>query len=106
MRDRFNNLIKTNIILSSSFTLCTGFEMRMNLHMGILIAVGIWCLMVVVLANFYAAILLSFLSVTKLGPVINTLEELSKSTSCQLLIQAGSDVETNFLVCNEISNKL
>ena len=72
--------------------------MSLNLHLGILIVVGCWCLMVVVLANFYAATLLSFLSVTKLGPVISSLDELAKSTSCQLLIQGGSDVANNFLV--------
>ena len=72
--------------------------MSLNLHLGILIAVGCWCLMVVVLANSYTATLLSFLSVTKLGPAINSLGELANTKSCQLIVQGGSDVANYFLV--------
>lgn len=81
--------------------------MRLNLRAGILIAVGVWCLMVVVLTNFYAATLLSFLSVNKLGPAINSLEELTKSpNNCQLLVQGGSDVANNFLVIKSLTTFL
>ena len=62
------------------------------------IAVGIWCLMTVVLANAYAGNLLSFLSVPKLEPVINSLKELAHSKKFQLLIQAQSEISFRFLV--------
>ena len=72
--------------------------MRLKPQTGILIAVGVWCLMVVVLANAYAATLLSFQSVTKQEPGINSLDELANSKSCQLLIQGDSDLANDFLV--------
>jgi hypothetical protein len=72
--------------------------MQMNFRSGIIMAVGCWCLMVVVLSNAYSATLLSFLSVTKLNPAINSLEELANSESCQLLVQGGADLVNDFLV--------
>lgn len=62
------------------------------------IAVGIWCLMTVVLSNAYAGNLLSFLSVPKLEPVINSLEQLIHSKNVQLVIQARSEIAIRFLV--------
>ena len=75
-----------------------------NKSRGSYILVGIWCLMVVVLTNFYAGILLSFLSVSKLDQPINSLEELANSKSCQLLVQASSDVANDFLVSHIFLN--
>ena len=72
--------------------------MRLKPRNGVLIAVGVWCLMVVVLANAYAGKLLSFLSVAKLEPVINSLDELAKSDTCQLIVQGGEDLVNDFLV--------
>jgi hypothetical protein len=54
--------------------------------------------MTVVLANAYAGTLLSFLSVTKLQPTINSLEDLAKSKTCQLIVQGGTDLTNDFLV--------
>ena len=78
--------------------------MRLNLRAGIVIIVGIWCLMVVVLNTAYGATLLSFLSVTKLGPAINSLDELTKSKSCQLIVQGGADLTNDFFVSPHSSN--
>jgi hypothetical protein len=47
-----------------------------------------WCLMTVVLANAYAGTLFSFLSVAKLNPIINSLDELANSTHVELVTQA------------------
>ena len=49
---------------------------------------GLWMLMTVVLANGYAGTLFSFLSVAKLEPIINSLDELANSTEVQLITQA------------------
>ena len=55
--------------------------------------------MAVVLANAYAGTLLSFMSVTKLGPVINSLDELARSDETQLVLAAAKDLSGRFLVC-------
>ena len=72
--------------------------MRLKPHTGIYISVGIWCLMVVVLANAYAGTLLSYLSVVKLEQPINSMNELAKSKTCQLIVQGGEDLVNDFLV--------
>ena len=64
-----------------------------------MMVVGIWLLMTVVLANAYASSLLSYLSVTKLGPVINSLEELADSKNVlNVIVQAKADITNRFLV--------
>ena len=65
---------------------------------GSYILVGIWCLVAVVLANAYAGTLFSFLSVAKLEPIVNSLEELANSKNLQLISQDRSDVSNRFLV--------
>ena len=40
------------------------------------ILVGIWLLCMVVLVNAYSGVLTSLLTVSKLGPIVNTLQEL------------------------------
>ena len=72
--------------------------MRLNRRAGITIAVGVWCLMTVVLANAYAGTLLSFLTVQKLQQPINSIEELAESKTCQLIVQGGSEWTKIFLV--------
>ena len=54
--------------------------------------------MAVVLANAYAGTLFSFLSVAKLEPIVNSLEELAHSKNLQLISQDRSDVSNRFLV--------
>ena len=63
-----------------------------------MIVVGAWVLMTVVLSISYASTLTSFLSVKKLGPVINSLEDLSNSKDTQLVGQAGTEIFDQFLV--------
>lgn len=59
--------------------------------------VGIWCLMAIVLSNGYAGTLLSFLSTTKLEPVINSIQELTNS-DILLSTQDQTDLVKQFLV--------
>ena len=70
------------------------------------VIVGIWCLMTVVLANAYAGTLYSVLTVTKLEPVINSLEKLAYTGNVQLLIQARSELTERILVEMYISLKI
>ena len=63
------------------------------------ILVGIWCLMTVVLANGYAGTLFSFLSVAKLEPAINSLEELANANkNLQLIIQDKTELTDRLMV--------
>ena len=82
-----------------------GLDMRLNNRAGIVIAVGIWCLMTVVLANAYAGTLLSFLTVKKLNEPINSLDELANSKSCQLIVQGGTDFTNQFLVSHYLTSE-
>ena len=75
--------------------LIAGFEIRLKHRTCILIAVGVWCLMVVILVNSYAAMLLSFQSVTKLEPAIGSLEELAK-----LMHGSYARIHVNNFFCN------
>ena len=56
--------------------------------------VGIWCLVCVVLTNAYAGTLFSFVSVSKLEPIVNSLEELAKSDNLQFLILDRWEIAT------------
>jgi hypothetical protein len=58
--------------------------------------------MAVVLANAYAGTLFSFLSVTKLEPIVNSFEELAHSKNLQLIVQAHTELAIRFLVTNSI----
>lgn len=75
------------------------YKMQLIRGIGVLIVFGVWCLMTVVISNgYYSGALLSFLTVNKLGPAINSLNELVNSKQCQLVVQAGSDLANAFLV--------
>ena len=65
---------------------------------GSYIFIGIWCLMAVVLANAYGGVLFSFLSVDKLEPAINSLEELSLSPDVKFLVIDHSELADRILV--------
>jgi hypothetical protein len=64
-----------------------------------MVLVGAWILVTVVLTISYAGNLLSFMTVGKVGPAINSLDELAHSKEIQLTLQAGMEIISNrFLV--------
>jgi len=72
-----------------------------NMRMGSrsrYILIGVWCLMAVVLSNAYAGTLFSFLSVAKLEPIVNSLDELAQSKYLQLIVQDRSEMSIRFKV--------
>jgi len=81
--------ISHSLIIQELFDccICLGYELRLNSR-ATSVLIGMWCLMTVVLANAYAGTLFSFLSVAKLQPIINSLDELANSTQVQLVTQA------------------
>jgi hypothetical protein len=54
--------------------------------------------MAVVLANAYAGTLFSFLSVAKLEPIVNSLDELAQSKDLQLIVQDRSEMAKRLMV--------
>ena len=77
----------------------TGFRYDLRLRSrGSVLLVGLWCLMCVVLANGYAGTLFSFLSVAKLEPAINSLEELANSNEVKLLVQHRTELADRLMV--------
>ena len=62
----------------------SGYHVRLNSRARTILIV-IWLLMTIVLANGYAGVLFSFLSVPKLEPIVNSLDELAESKTVQLV---------------------
>lgn len=70
-------------------------------QMPFCLAAGAWCLAAVVLANAYGSELISFLTVSELEPIINSLEELaSNSSALKLLTEDNSPAVKILLVKN------
>lgn len=58
--------------------------------------------MTIVLANAFAGTLFSFLSVEKLEPIINSLQELAISKEVKLVIQDRTELAIRFLVVRRL----
>jgi len=52
--------------------------------------------MSVVLANAYAGTLFSFLSVAKLEPIVNSLQELARAKQLKLIVKDRSELSDRF----------
>ena len=95
-------MFKTNLvstILNCNSTHRAGYSYDLSARSrGTFILVTVWLLMTIVLANGYARTLFSFLSVTKLEPIINSLDELANSNDVQLIIQDRSEFANRILV--------
>jgi hypothetical protein len=60
--------------------------------------VGLWCLTMVALVNAYTSTLMSYLTVPKLKPIVNTLADLAASLDTQVTVDFESDPSRIFLV--------
>lgn len=76
------------------------YDLRLKSR-GSYLLVAMWCLMCVVLANGYGGVLFSFLSVQKLQPALNSLEEIAKSKDVKFSVLSRSELATRFLVIIE-----
>jgi len=62
--------------------------------------IGAWCLATLVLMSFYASTLISFLAVSKLDPIVNSLEELANTRQpLKMMMIRNIPMELRFLVC-------
>ena len=90
-----------NCLIFNMLLTWTTFEVyfvRLNSLRGLLFVIGAWGLMALVVSNVYTSTRLSFMTVTKLGPVINSLNDLAHSKDTQLVGQANTDIFNRFLV--------
>ncbi len=62
------------------------------------ILVATWCIMALVLVNAYSSTLISYLSVPKLQPIVNSLEELAAQNSLRLIVPAKTIMANRILV--------
>jgi hypothetical protein len=82
--------------------LITGYYIPQNLRLNIRIPIALWCLVAVVICNAYSGTLTSFLTVTKMKPIINSLEELASSDHYKLTAEYNSAFNDKFLVSKSI----
>lgn len=62
------------------------------------VAAGMYCLMALVFINAYAGNLVSYLTVPKLKPIVNSFEDLALSLELKLAVDARSIMANRFLV--------
>ena len=62
------------------------------------ILVAVWCLMALILVNSYTGNLISYLTVPRMKPVVNSFEELANSQETKLTIEAKNILSENILV--------
>lgn len=58
----------------------------------------IWCMMSMVLINYYSSSLTSYLAVTTFTPIVNSLEELAAKENLKLTIEVNSLLANQILV--------
>ena len=68
---------------------------------SIRVFLGFWCLMMLILINYYSSNLTSHMTVIKLTPVINSLEELATSKKVKLTIEINSALANRLMVVSQ-----
>ena len=63
-----------------------------------------WCLMMVIVVNAYTGTLMSYLTVPKLRPIVNTLAELAVSRETQMTVDVELGKARMFLVSKVMYN--
>lgn len=76
----------------------TSIYKRLKKRSTVSVAAAFWCLSAVVICNAYTGTLTSFLTLPKLKPIINSLEELAASNRYKLTAELNSAFTDTFLV--------
>lgn len=63
---------------------------------------GSWCLVASVLVNAYSCNLISYLTVPKYKPIVQSLEDVAANPDMQFAVDAGTVLADRTLVCDEI----
>lgn len=66
------------------------------------IVLSVWCLACVVLVYLYTGVLISYLTIPKMRPIVETVEELAESTRLQVVAIKNSIFESTLLVSSEL----
>lgn len=70
--------------------------------MSFVIMTGSWCLVASVLVNAYSCNLISYLTVPKYKPIVQSLEDVAANPDMQFAVDAGTVLADRTLVCDEI----
>ncbi|XP_046461150.1 glutamate receptor ionotropic, delta-2-like [Daphnia pulex] len=98
----FWEILGRNTLTTLGLLTGQGFYIPQNLRLHIRIPIALWCLVAVVICNAYSGTLTSFLTVTKMKPIINSLEELASSDHYKLTAEYNSAFNDKFLVSKPI----
>ncbi|EFX85438.1 hypothetical protein DAPPUDRAFT_99048 [Daphnia pulex] len=93
----FWEILGRNTLITLALLTGQGYYIPQNLRLHIRIPIALWCLVAVVICNAYSGTLTSFLTVTKLKPIINSLEELASSDHYKLTAEYNSAFTDKFL---------
>ena len=67
---------------------------------------AVWCLMAVILINYYNSTLISYMLVPKYEPIVNTIEELAHSTKLSVSAEKSSVIGDTIFVTFIIKLKI
>ena len=62
------------------------------------ILAGVWCLVMLVVINGYTGNLISYLTVPKLKPIVNSFQDLAESDTLKIAVEAKTVLAETFLV--------
>ncbi|XP_046633905.1 glutamate receptor ionotropic, delta-2-like [Daphnia pulicaria] len=93
----FWEILGRNTLITLALLTGQGYYIPQNLRLHIRIPIALWCLVAVVICNAYSGTLTSFLTVTKMKPIINSLEELASSDHYKLTAEYNSAFNDKFL---------
>ncbi len=68
------------------FFFLKGNQISAKAQISLRLVAGLWCLTMVVPVNAYTGTLMSYLTVPKLRPIVNTLEELAASSETRMTV--------------------
>ena len=67
---------------------------------------AVWCLVAIIVINYYNSMFISYLTVPKHEPLLNNLEELASSENQCVIVEKGSAIANMLLVFKHISHFL
>lgn len=95
------SLVQDSICLIPSAQQCPDYKLSSR------IVAALWCLTSVILVNSYTTTLVSYMTSTKLVPVIDSIEDLAAKPDYQFMVETSTSFESTMLVRTPIKyNKL
>ncbi|XP_046649955.1 ionotropic receptor 93a-like isoform X1 [Daphnia pulicaria] len=101
MNDIYDHTLYTMTIIAGQ-----GNHISAKANISLRLVAGVWCLTMVVLVNAYTGTLMSYLTVPKLRPIVNTLEELAASSETRMTVDFELGKARMFLEATSGPNKV